>query len=660
VSKILAIDDDKRNLVILSGLLKEAIPGVTVVKALSGKEGLKLAREESPDVILLDVQMPEPDGFEVCRRLKTDPATASIPVVFLTAANTDPQSHVKGLELGAEAFLAKPVDEHLLAAEVKAMLRIKKAEDLLRREKTLLADTVEERTRELAATEKRFRALLNALTEAAFLVAGDGTILACNDTAARGPWGGADPAGSDIFKVFGKEGESGRKGRMEHVIKTGEPVHWEDTWGERILNVSMYPVPDAEGGVQQAAVYARDVTEQKKMEASRQLLEIQLRQAQKMEAIGTLAGGIAHDFNNILGTIIGYAEMMEMFDLEAESPLRPQILEILKAAERARNLVRQILTFSRQTEKEQIRTGLAPLIKEAMVFLRASLPSSIRFDVDVRKDTGEVMADPTQVYQMLMNLCTNAAQAMKEKGGTLTVTLSDDEIPEGGIPGFPAARPGPAVCLSVADTGVGMSREVLENIFDPYFTTREGGDGTGLGLAVVHGIVNGHLGGIRVTTLPGRGSTFSVYLPRIVEKAAAAGQPSRAPGNRLPTGTESILFVDDEESLCSWGRMILSRLGYRVETETAGERALDLLRREPGRFNLIITDETMPGMLGSDLADRVRKANIGVPVILCSGHGTMMNVADYREKGVARILAKPLGARVLADVVRQLLDGNGE
>ncbi|MFH2098008.1 MAG: ATP-binding protein, partial [Pseudomonadota bacterium] len=363
------------------------------------------------------------------------------------------------------------------------------------------------------------------------------------------------------------------------------------------------------------------------------------------------------DFNNILGTIIGYAEMMDIFDVAEDSPLKPQISEILGAAERARNLVRQILTFSRQTEKEPIRTSLIPLVKEAMVFLRASLPSTIRFEVDVPREAGEVMADPTQIYQMLMNLCTNASHSMREKGGTLTVALEEEDIPKEGVPGFPEARPGTAVRLTVTDTGEGIPAEALENIFDPYYTTREGGDGAGLGLAVVHGIVTGHGGAIRVESELDGGTSFSVYLPRIADQGAGAGK-STGDGRKslLPTGTESILFVDDEDPLCNWGRMILSRLGYQVDCETAGERALDLVLRDPEKYDLIITDETMPGMQGSVLAEKLLESKSGIPVILCSGHGSMMNIADYREKGVARLLAKPLGARVLADVVRQVLD----
>ncbi|MBW1990272.1 MAG: response regulator, partial [Deltaproteobacteria bacterium] len=376
----------------------------------------------------------------------------------------------------------------------------------------------------------------------------------------------------------------------------------------------------------------------------------------KMEAIGTLAGGIAHDFNNILGTIIGYAEMMDMFDVEESSPLKPQLAEILNAAERARNLVDRILTFSRQAHMEKVPTSLAPLVKEGMAFLRAGLPSTIRFDVDVERGAGKVLADPKHLHQVLVNLCTNAAQAMRESGGVLTVRLARDEIAETAPSVFPEARPGPAVRLTVKDTGCGMDPAHIEHIFEPYFTTRPPGEGAGLGLAVVHGVVSAAGGMVRVESSPGRGSAFHVYFPLLKEKAARRAEETTVA--MLPTGTGRILFVDDEEPLCNWGRMILTRLGYSVDCETAAEAALKKFRQ--GDYDLVVTDETMPGMRGSALAREIKKMDQRVPVILCSGRGPMMQAKDFLEKGVDNLLSKPLGARALADAVRRALDKSGQ
>jgi PAS domain S-box-containing protein len=393
-------------------------------------------------------------------------------------------------------------------------------------------------------------------------------------------------------------------------------------------------------------VIYEDVTEQTR-------LEDQFRQAQKMEAIGTLAGGIAHDFNNILGAIIGYTGMIDMFDVPEESPIKAKLNEVLKAAHRAKDLVAQILTFSRQTEQERKPVQLNYIVKEALKFLRASLPTTIEIRQHVENEEFITMADPTQMHQVLMNLCTNAAHAMLETGGGLEVTLSALDLDVKSAERFVDLFPGCYLKLTVSDTGHGMMPEIMERIFDPFFTTKKSGEGTGMGLAVVHGIVKSHGGEITVDSDLGRGTTFQVVLPRI-EMAAVEPDDENAPS--MPTGTERILFVDDEKSLVKVVQHILHRLGYDVTAKTSSREALELFRSQPERFDLVITDQTMPYMTGIELAREMMQIRPDIPVILCTGFSETATPERVEAAGICELINKPLDPSTLAVAVRRVLD----
>ena len=340
----------------------------------------------------------------------------------------------------------------------------------------------------------------------------------------------------------------------------------------------------------------------------------QLRQTQKMEAIGTLAGGIAHDFNNILSAIIGYSEIA-LQDVETGSRLRGYLERVLGAGSRAKELVQQILAFSRQAELEPKPLNITPIVKEALKLLRASLPAFIAIRQDLTSEA-TVQADPTHLHQVVMNLCTNAAHAMEKDGGTLTVHLEDVTVSTDTAAEIPDLNPGPFVCLTVQDTGHGMPREVVERIFDPFFTTKEIGEGTGMGLAVVHGIIRIHQGAIVVESEPGSGTLFKVYFPII------AGETDRpAPDvEPLPIGTERILFTDDEELQVELSREMLARLGYQVTGFTDCRKALAHFRENPTAFDLVITDMTMPHMTGDILAAELIAIRPDIPIILCTGY----------------------------------------
>ncbi len=396
----------------------------------------------------------------------------------------------------------------------------------------------------------------------------------------------------------------------------------------------------------------RDVTERKRAEAERSRLESQLRQAQKMEAIGTLAGGIAHDFNNILAAMIGYTELA-LDDIHEASEARGNLEQVLHSGFRAKKLVQQILSFGRRTDPERKAVKIGPVIEEGMMLLRASLPTTIEIEEEVEDKTGTVSADVTQIHQLLMNLCTNAAHAMRERGGVLTVRLDRVDLGEDAAAGCVELSPGAYIRLIVRDTGEGMAADIADRVFEPFFTTKKTGEGTGMGLAVVHGIVKSHGGTITVHSEPGRGSLFRVYLPLLEAEASETGPASRQP---VPKGSEHILFVDDEKAIADIGKRMLERLGYVVTCRTSSPEALQVFRADPHRFQLVITDQTMPKMTGVDLAKELLEIRPDIPIIICTGFSTRISHQSAEELGVKRVLMKPLAARETAEAIREVLD----
>ena len=385
-----------------------------------------------------------------------------------------------------------------------------------------------------------------------------------------------------------------------------------------------------------------DITERKR-------LENQLRQTQKMEAIGSLAGGIAHDFNNILSSVIGYTELA-IDDVKRESLLHSHLQEVLNAGLRAKNLVRQILTFSRQTEQETKPIQIKPIAEEALRLIRASLPTTIEIKQNLQSDA-TVLADPTQIHQVLMNLCTNAGHAMCEKGGLLDVNLVNVEFDSDYIDQRLDLKPGPYLKLTVSDNGHGMPSNVLDRIFNPFFTTKEKGDGTGMGLSVVHGIVKSHGGAIAVYSEPGKGSVFNVFLPAIKKRI----EQDKMMEKPVPKGTESILFIDDELSLVDMGKKLLESLGYDVVTRTSSIEALELFKARSDNFDLVITDMTMPKMTGDKLAEELLRIKPDIPIILCTGFNSMIDEDKTKAMGIRAFVFKPILKRDIAETIRKVL-----
>ena len=379
--------------------------------------------------------------------------------------------------------------------------------------------------------------------------------------------------------------------------------------------------------------------------------EALLRRAQKTEAISTLAGGIAHDFNNILTAIIGYTEIA-LGRASQDTPIHNNLEEVLKAGYRARDLVKQLLTFSRQSEQEQKPLQVGLILKEAIKMLRASLPASIEIRQVIKNDCWKVMADPIQIYQVLMNLCTNAAHSMHEEGGILKVALTNVELDSQFTARHPDVKPGSYVKLTVSDTGQGIPLSIIKKIFDPHFTNEKGGNGAGLGLTVVHGIVNNHGGAITVNSKHNKGTVFNIFFPRI----AAESLPKIDISTTLPRGNERILFVDDERVLAELGEQVLEPLGYKVTTQTKSIEALETFKAQPEKFDLVVTDMTMPDMTGFELAGKLLQTRSDLPIILCSGFSEMVTEEKAKAIGIREFVMKPIDISEMAKIVRRALD----
>ena len=515
---------------------------------------------------------------------------------------------------------------------------------------TIIKDITERYKAEesLKRSESKFRAIFDNAGDAIFIHDLRGRIMEANELACKGLGHTLEELMSMNIKDLNPPSYAALiPEQTELLSKSGcllfETVHIRKDGSTLPVEVSSRIVKFDENPAVLKIV--RDISERKFMEAHNQ-------QAQKMEAIGTLAGGIAHDFNNTLGIMMSYAELGKMSPSDPES-IRASLDQVLKAGKRAKDLVKQILSFSRQTEQEKTPVYVGILVKESMKLLRASLPASIQIDQKL-SSSGRALANPSQIHQVLMNLCTNAAHAMREKGGVLEVTLRDVNLESGRLLLLQGLKPGPHMELTVCDTGHGIDSAILDRIFEPYFTTKKPGEGTGLGLAVVHGIVRGINGAIEVRSQPGKGSCFQVFLPKLNgEVVHEVEKPLCIAG-----GSESLLIVDDEPGLVDTSRKLLESLGYAVTATTSSLEAAGLFLSDPGKFDLVLTDLTMPDLSGLELARQFLYAKPDARIILCTGFGGPALEQEIESLGIQGLLLKPLELHELAVAVRSVLDGN--
>jgi len=507
--------------------------------------------------------------------------------------------------------------------------------------------------RDLRESEERYRSLFLNSKDAILLTRPDGAILDANPAACAmfgwalkeirkiGRTGLVDVTDPRLYEALSERQRKGSATAEMTMLR----AHGEKFPAEVTSTIFV----DADGQ-QKASMIIRDITERVQAQEEQKHLEAQVRRAQRMESISTLAGGIAHDFNNILSAIMGYAQLAQM-RLDRESEPYADLKQVVQSANRAKLLIGQILAVGRSQEQERQSIQLKYTVKEALKLLHSTLPSTIEIRETYDRDVGIIDADPTQMHQVVMNLCTNAAHAMQENGGILEVGLRNvafDKRDEALSLG-----PGEYLRLTISDTGCGMTPDITGKIFEPYFTTKPKGVGTGLGLPVAYGIVSQHGGALTVESEPGKGSRFRVYLPLTPQKKEERPVPKEE--LPAPTGNERILFIDDDEALARMGKEMLQRLGYQVIPITNSVEALALFRKDPHRFDLVITDTTMPHMPGDILAQEMITIRPDIPIIICTGHSERISKEKAEKMGIKGFLMKPMEMRNLAETVRRVL-----
>jgi len=691
----MVIDDDPVFRKTLRSFLEEN--GYRVLEAADETAGLQLCRRRPVELLLVDLTGPVMNGFAVVA--ETVSGSREVPIIVVSESG-DSMGVAEALRLGAWDYLFKPVDDlaivlHVIETVLERVRLIRENRDYQQQlEKKIKSETTEQnlvnsRLQEVVESTKRllgcgelkqsgqvileeFGRHMNARGGSIYRVVSDGLEHLYS----------LDPGHAEPFLPFPLKDKS----LFARALTSSEPFfvadlkndidcqgsgwpHYDDNSillfpivdaaGRTIAIISLHSknqppfvIQDREIGMILAS-YASEVLQTAQMQVALKRNEEALMQSQKMEAIGTLAGGIAHDFNNILSAIIGYTDLSLYTGLLAPN-IRSNLEQIKKASNRARDLVQQILSFSRTEEFREEAVDIGPIVKEALKLLRAVIPATIEIDVRVPSGLGKVKTDPTRIHQVMMNLCSNATQAMESGSGLIRVVLEKitrENFPEDLVE-IDTDR---CFCLSITDSGAGIPAAVLPRIFDPYYTTKHKGEGTGLGLAVVHGIVTQSGGTIRVFSEPGRGSSFRLYFPAA---QVSTGSEQQLPVDTMPRGTERILFVDDEPSLAEVAREMLVRLGYQVDIFTSSVGALEQLRRHPDHYRLLITDQTMPTLSGIDLTRQARAVQPGLPVVLYTGYSTAVDGPEARQAGIKAFLMKPLSMTRLATVVREVLDGH--
>ncbi len=647
LSHILIVEEDHSQREAIMGPLKDQ--GYDVIGVGTIREALEQTREENFGVAIIELRLPDGKGIQLLETLKS--SSFGIRVIIYTG-HSSLDSAKDAVNLGAFAYIEKGKDLSDLLRQVDRAMRSQL--DQYAKE---LEEAVAERTATLQEREERFHQLAEHIHEVFWLSSADKTQMFYVSPAYETIWGNTcaslyeDPS-SFLASVHPEDQGQlnlalpkqllGTYHETYRIIRPDGSIRW--------IESRAFPIQNEKGDVYRIAGIEEDITDRKRVEAALQKTERQYHQASKMESIGTLAGGIAHDFNNILTAILGYTELA-IATVPKESRTNRNLQEVLTAGHRAKHLVQQILTFSRQSGQERVSIDIHHIVQEALKLLRATIPSTIEIRQNI-VSKATTLADPTQIHQVIVNLCTNAEFAMREQGGLLDISLDDVEIKDSSSTDRPNLKPGPYIRLTAKDSGVGMTPEVVERMFDPFFTTKPIGEGSGMGLAVVHGIVTTHGGNIFVESAPGIGTKIEVYLPTI----RTAIWDVFSTQDPIPSGKESILFVDDEETIVRLGQELLTHLGYSVTVRTSSIEALALFRNDPQHFDMVITDQTMPTMPGDALSRELLRIRPDLPIILCTGFSHVVSAEKAKAMGIRGYLMKPLAIRDLAPIVRHVLD----
>jgi PAS domain S-box-containing protein len=632
--KVLLVEDDEDDFIIARDLLTE-IPNndfdVTWINEY--EDALNAMISNQFNIILLDYRLGAFNGIELLKA--ANKKGCRVPIILLTGQD-DYEIDVAGMKSGASDYLVKSrVDAHSLERSIRYAIDRKQSESDLRQ------------------SEEKFRSLAESAIDGVVTTDSVGNIVYCNKSALKIlDYDKLELVGQKVASVLPDlvknsyiEDMQNNKGddKDENISNTIETFGTQKG-GKKIpveMSLSRWETRDGKF----LTAFLKDVTKRK-------ALEQRVRQIQKMEAIGTLAGGIAHDFNNILGSIMGYTEMA-MDDMLADSMTKNYMDNVIIACERAKELVSQILTFSRIDDQEKKPVQVDLVVKETLKLLRASIPATINIIQNIDTESSFVLGDTNQMHQLLLNLCTNASHAMQPKGkGWLYVNLRDIIVDENSASKFPSLNPGKYIQLEVADTGHGIEKSIMSRIFDPFFTTKGVGEGTGMGLAVVHGIVKNLKGEITCESQIDKGTTFRVYIPCVENKVPKAQiQPKIA-----VRGSERILFVDDEKSLVEIATTKLRELGYHVQGKTSSKEAMIEITDNLPNYDLIITDFSMPEITGIEIAKVIHKKRPELPMILCTGYSDAILEKQAKMLGIRALINKPVRLKDFPQIVRKVLD----
>jgi PAS domain S-box-containing protein len=665
---VLIIDDEPANLEVLSASLEGA--GLQVLVAQTGERGLNRARRAHPDLILLDVNLPDLNGFEICRHLKAAADTQEIPVIFITAL-TEIEAKIQGFRAGAVDFISKPFQQEEVLARATTHLHLREltrnlqarneqlqqTQAALRQANEVLEQRVEERTAELTAERNLLRTLIDSLPDMIYVKDTQSRFRLVNTPHMQhlGATSLDHVVAKTDFDFYPPDLAEEFYADDQVVIRSGQPLLNKEERNRdkhrsapRWMLTTKVPLRDAQGQLIGLVGIGHDITEHKR-------LEEQLRQAQKMECVGRLSGGVAHDFNNLLTAISGYTELIRD-TLAPTHPAYPDLESIQSTTQRAAILIRQLLTFARQQPLTPQALNLNEVILSLDKLLRRLIREDIKLVTLPAPSLGYVKVDPNQIEQVVVNLVVNARDAMPT-GGTLTIETANITLNGEYTQQHLEVSPGPYVLLAVSDTGIGMSPEVQARLFEPFFTTKEAGKGTGLGLATCYGIVKQHNGQIWVYSEVGQGTTVKVYLPRLANETIQL-PAVEAETAVLQGGEETVLLVEDEGAVRQFAGRMLRKLGYTVLEAANGEEALHTAAEYEGKIDLLLTDMVMPQLGGKVLADQLQSQRPGLKVLFMSG---------YTDSGIARqgqleagigFLQKPFSSEQLARQVREVLQAS--